>query len=197
MIGLPPDPDGPWVQVDLTAQPQEWAAATVSRRWAVQRLDPDPHRAEVITASMTRIVGALDQAALDAALLLYPSADRPVVTVLGQRSFPAPPGLTLEALGEELSVPAKLLERPRRRSVVETGSGSAVRLVQRYREPLSPDAAEIRDHVAYGWVVADHAQNTTVAVASTTLIDLVAAGTWIAAIDELLLGRKHVSGMSR
>lgn len=195
MIGLPLDPDGPWVQVDLAAQPQAWAADTVSRRWAAQRLDPDRHRAEVITGSITRIVGALNPAALDAALLLYPAADAPVVTVVGQRSFPAPPGLTLEALGAELCVPEEMLERPRQRSVVETSSGPAVRLVQRYREPLSPDVAEIRDHIAYGWLVADHAQ-TTVVVASTAFVDLVAAGSWITAVDERLSGRKHMSGMS-
>jgi len=70
-----------------------------------------------------------------------------------------------------------------------------VRLVQRYREPLSADVAEIRDHITYGWLVADHAQ-TTVVVASTAFIDLVAAGTWITAVDERFSGRKHVAGMN-
>jgi hypothetical protein len=196
VIGLRLDPDSPWVQVDLARQPREWAADTVSRRWAAQRLDPDPHRAEVITGSVARIVDALDAAALDAALLLYPAADKPVVTVAGLRSFPAPPGLALAALGDELCVPEEMLERPCQRSVVETVAGSAVRLVQRYREPLSADVAEIRDHVAYGWLVADHAQ-TTVVVASTAFSDLVAAGTWIAAVDEQFSGRTHVAGMTR
>ncbi len=195
MIDLRLDPDGPWVQVDLAAQPQEWAADTVSRRWAAQRLDPDSRRAEVIAGSVARIVGALDTTALDGALLLYPAADEPVVTVVGQRSFPAPPELTLEALGEELCVPEEVLERPRQRSVVKTLAGPAVRLVQRYREPLSADVAEIRDHVAYSWLVADHAQ-TTVVVASTAFIDLVAAGTWTTAVDELFSEGKHVARMN-
>lgn len=184
MTGLRLDPDGHWVQVDLAAQPGVWAADIVSRRWTAQRLEPDPDRVGLITASVTRIVGALDTADLDAALLLYPAADQPVVTVVGLRSFPAPPGLTLEALGEELSVPEEMLERPRQRSVIGTSAGSAVRLVQRYGEPLAPDAAEIRDHIAYGWLVADRDQ-TRVVIASTAFVDLVAAGTWITAIDEL------------
>ena len=195
MIDLRIDPDGPWVQVDLAAQLRERAADTVSRRWAAQRLDPDPRRVEVITASVARIVGALDTAALDVALLLYPAADEPVATVVGQRSFPAPPGFTLEALSEELCVPEEVLERPRQRSVVKTLAGPAVRLVQHYREPLSADVAEIRDHVAYGWLVADLRQ-TTVVVASTAFVDLVAAGAWITAADELFLRRKHVSGVN-
>ncbi|MGH3773332.1 MAG: hypothetical protein ACRDRW_18375 [Pseudonocardiaceae bacterium] len=193
MTGPQLDPDGPWVQVDLAAQPREWAAGTVSRRWAAQRLDPDQHRAEVITGGIARIVGALDTAALDEALLLYPAADEPVVAVVGLRSFPAPPGFTLEALGEELCVPEEMLERPRQCSVVKTPTGPAVRLVQRYREPISPEAAEIRDHVAYGWLVAQ----TTVVVASTAFVDLVAAGTWITAVDERFSGRTHVSGVNR
>lgn len=184
MTGLRLDPDDQWAQVDLAAPPRAWAGDTVSRRWTQQRLEPDPHRAEVITASVTRVVDVLDTADLDAAVLLHPAADQPVVTVVGLRSFPAPPGLTLEALGEELSVPEEMLERPRQRSVIGTPAGSAVRLVQRYRQPLSPDMAEIRDHVAYGWLVADRDQIRMV-LASTTFVDLAAAGTWITAIDEL------------
>ncbi|MGH3886010.1 MAG: hypothetical protein ACRDSZ_05450 [Pseudonocardiaceae bacterium] len=184
MTSLRLDPDGHWVQVDLAAQPGVWAADTVSRRWTEQRLEPDPDRAEVITASVARIVGTLDTADLDVALLLYPAADQPVVTVVGLRTFPAPLGLTLDVLAEELCVPEEMLERPRQRSIVETPAGTAVRLVQRYGEPLTPDTAEIRDHVAYGWLVADRDQ-ITVVIASTTFVDLVAAGTWITAIDEL------------
>lgn len=195
MTGPQLDPDSPWVQIDLAAQPQEWASDTVRQRWAVQRLDPDPCRAEVTTKSVARIAGALDTAALDEALLLYPAADEPVVAVVGLRTFPAPFGCTLAALGEELCVPEEMLERPRQRSVVQTPTGAAVRLVQRYRKPLSAAVAEIRDHLAYGWLVADHAQ-TTVVVASTTFVDLIAAGIWIPAIDERFSGSKQVSGVN-
>lgn len=174
------DPDSNWVQVDLEAQPREWAVQAVRQRWAEQQLIPDPHRAEVITASVARIVGALDTAAVDVALLLYPAADEPVVTVIGMRAFPAPPEFTLDALGEELSVPEEMLERPRQRSVVETPAGPAVRLVQRYREPLSPGVEEVRDHVAYGWLVGNQA-----VIVSTTFVDLVATERWITMVDDL------------
>ncbi|MGH3693495.1 MAG: hypothetical protein ACRDRX_05775 [Pseudonocardiaceae bacterium] len=183
MISPRLDPGSPWVEVDLAA-PQAWATDTVSRRWAAQRLDPDPRRVEEMTASLVRIVGVLGSAALDAALLLYPAADQPVVTVAGLRAFPAPPGCTLEALGEELCVPEEILERPRQRSVIETPLGQAIRLVQRYREPLSPEVAQIREHMAYGWLVLGSAQNTVV-LASTAFVDLVAAGTWTTAVDEM------------
>jgi len=185
VTGLRLDPDGHWVQVDLAAQPRAWAADTVRRRWMEQRLDPELHRAEVITASVARIVGALDTADLDAALLLYPAADKPVVTVVGLRTFPAPPGLTLNVLGEELCVPEEMLERPRQRSVTETPAGTAVRLVQRYREPLSPGVEEIREHVAYGCLVAGSNHENVVVTVSTVFVDLVAAGKWITAVDEL------------
>lgn len=184
MISLRLDPGRHWVQVDLTAPPGEWAADTVRQRWEAQGRDLDPHRAEMVTASVARIVGALDAAALDAALLLHPAADGPVLTVLGLRAYPAPPGRTLDALGEELSVPEEMLERPRECSDVQTPAGSAVRLVQRYREPCSSGVEEVREHVAYGWLVAGRDQ-INIVVASTTFIDLVAAGTWIGALDEL------------
>jgi len=185
MTDLRLDSDGQWVQANLAAQPQAWAAETVSRRWTEQRLDPEPHRSEVITASVTRIVSALGVAELDAALLLYPAADQPVVTVVGLRTVPAPPGLTLKGLGEELCVPEEMLERPRQRSVIETPAGTAVRLVQRYREPLCPGVEEIREHVAYGCLVAGSDHENVVVTVSTVFVDLVAAGTWITAVDEL------------
>lgn len=66
------DHDAQWVEVDLSAEPRAWAAATVGRRWAAQRLNDDPARAEVITASIARVVTSLGVAELAAALLLYP-----------------------------------------------------------------------------------------------------------------------------
>ncbi len=189
MIGLRLGSDSPWVQVDLGAPSAEWATDTVSRRWAAQRLDPHPQRAEVITASIARIVEALSAADLDVALLLYPAANEPVVTVVGLRALPAPPGCTLDALGEQLCVPEEMLERPRQRSIIETPSGPAVRMVQRYREPLSPEVAEIREHILYGWLPTGDARNgdarNTVVLASTAFLDLVAAGNWAIAVDEM------------
>ncbi len=185
MSGVRLDHDMQWVEVDLSADPQAWATTTVGRRWAAQRLDDDPVRAEAITASIARIVTSLDVADLEAALLLYPAADQPVLTVVGLRTFPAPPGLTLDALGEELCVPEEMLELPRDHSVIETPAGPAVRLVQRYREPLSPGVEEIREHVAYGWLVSGSDHANAVITLSTVFVDLVAAGKWIIAVDEL------------
>ncbi len=184
MTGLRLHPDTRWVQVDLAAPPRDWAADTVRARWAAQRLDPDPRRAEVITAGVARVVASLDLAGLGAALLFYPAANQPVVTVVCLRAFSARPEFTLDALGAELSMPEEVLERPCQRSVVETPAGPAMRLVQRYREPLDAGVDEIREHIAYGWLVADH-DHTTVEIASTTFVDLVAAGVWITAIDTL------------
>ncbi len=179
------DHDAHWVEVDLRAEPQAWAAATVSRRWTAQRLHDDPERAEVITTSIARIITSLDAAELAAALLLHPAADQPVETVVGLRSFPAPPGLTLHALGEELCMPEEMLEIPRDRSILQTPAGPAVRLVQRYREPLSPGVEEIREHLAYGWLVPGNEHENTVITLSTVFIDLVTASTSTNAVDKL------------
>lgn len=173
-----------WVEVDLSAEPQEWAATTVSRRWAAQRLDGDPARIEAITASIARIVASLDAPTLKAALLLHPIPGEPVITVVGVCTVDAAPGLTLDALGDQLCVPEEMLETPRDRSLLETPAGAAVRLVQRYRESLAPGVEEIREHLAYGWLVADHAKGTVLTM-STVFVDLVAASTWTTAVDEL------------
>lgn len=185
MTGVRLGPDGDWVDVDPGAARRAWAATTVSRRWAAARLDDDPARAEAITAGLARIVANLHTTALDKAWLLYPAADQPVVTVAGLRTFLAAPGLTLDALGDELTVPEQLLETPPDRSVIETPTGPAVRLVQRYRHPQSAGVDEIRQHIAYGWLAPRSDHHTIVVTLSTVFIDLVAAGTWITAVDEL------------
>lgn len=178
------DHDNHWVEADLSIEPHAWAAATVRRRWGAQRLEDDLARAEAITASIVRIIGSLDATALEVALLLYPSADESIVTVAGLRTFDPAPGLTLDALGDELCMPEEMLEVPRDRSVLDTPAGPAVRLVQRYREPLSPGIEEIREHIAYGWLVTHHGDDTVV-ILSTLFVDLVAAGEWLTAVDEL------------
>ncbi|MGI9004031.1 MAG: hypothetical protein ACR2GH_20680 [Pseudonocardia sp.] len=179
------DYDRRWVEADPNATPQAWAATTVRRRWAERQLGDDPARTEAIIASVARIVDSIDTTALQAALLLYPAADEPVVTVVGLRTFDAAPGLTLDALGDELCIPTEMLEVPRDRSVIETPVGPAVRLVQRYRELLSPGVEEIREHVAYGWLVSGSDHEDVVVTVSTAFVDLVAASTWITAVDEL------------
>jgi len=184
MIGMRFGHHTHWVEVDLNAKPETWARATVRDRWAAQRLDGDPARIEAITASIARIVASLDAPTLKAALLLHPIPGEPVITVVGLRTVDAAPGLTLDALGDQLCVPEDMLETPRDRSLLETPAGAAVRLVQRYREPLAPGVEEIREHLAYGWLVADHAKGTVLTM-STVFVDLVAAGTWTAAVDEL------------
>lgn len=185
MTGPRLDHDANWVEVDLLAEPRAWAAATVASRWATQQAGADRDRIQAGTSSIARIVGSLDATALDAALLLYPVADEPVVIVVGLRSFAAAPELTLERLGDELCVPEQLLETPRDRSVVETPAGPAVRLVQRYHEPFSTGVVEVRDHVSYGWLVSGSGAETIVVTVSTVFVDLVAAGSWIIAVDEL------------
>ncbi len=70
-------------------------------------------------------------------------------------------------------------------AIIETPAGPAVRLVQRYEEPLSADAAEIRDQVVYGWLVAGSDHENIVVTVSAVFVDLVAAGKWITTVDEL------------
>ena len=81
-------------------------------------------------------------------------------------------------------MPEEMLEIPQDRSILQTPAGPIVRLVQRYREPLSPGVEEIRQHLVYGWLVAEGG-DTTVVTVSTIFIDLVAAGTWTTAVDQL------------
>jgi len=53
------------------------------------------------------------------------------------------------------------------------------------REPLSPGVEEIREHVAYGWLVSASNHEKVVVTVSAVFVDLVAAGKWITAVDGL------------
>ena len=58
-------------------------------------------------------------------------------------------------------------------------------MVQRYREPLSPGVEEIREHLAYGWLVPGNEHENTVITLSTVFVDLVTASTSTNAVDKL------------
>ena len=178
------DYDDQWVQVDLDADPEPWARALVGLRWAEEDLDPDPVRADAIVAGIAHILGGLENLNAGMAFLLYPAANDPVVTVVGVHAFDREPGETLDEVAQDLRFPDEMLEAPVEQSAVETASGPALRLIQRYREPLSPGVEQVREHVIYAWLLPD---DDSVVTVSTTFVDLVAAGIWRDALDELAL----------
>ena len=176
------DYDDQWVEVDLDADPATWARELVEQRWAEEGLPADPGGVDVMVSAVSQLVGGLRDVNAGMAFLLYPAADGPLVTVVTVRAFDLEPGLTVDGLVAELSFPEQMLEEPTRRSTVDTASGRALRLVQRYREPVSPGVEQVREHIVFAWLFEPEEAVVTL---STTFVDLAAADTWQPVVEEL------------
>jgi hypothetical protein len=176
------DYDDQWVEVDLGADPASWAREVVEQRWADEGLAADPAGIEVMVAAVSQVVSGLSELNAGMAFLLYPAADGPLVTVVTVRAFDMEPDLSPDGLAAELSFPEQMLEQPIDRSTVDTASGPALRLVQRYREPVSPGVEQVREHIVFAWLFTPE---ETVVTLSTTFVDLAVAQIWQPAVDEL------------
>lgn len=174
-----------WVEADPDADPLAWARNTVAQRWAEEGLPADPELAEAIAENMADIIGtAFEQDPAPFMLfLLYPLANIPALAAVAVRTEPCDEA-SLDQLAEEIRLPGPMLERPVDQCLVDTPAGPALRLIQRYRAPIEPGIEQVQELIAHTWVVHDGDGHHLVIIA-TSFTDLVNAGEWRPAVDEL------------
>lgn len=178
--------NGFWVEVGPDTDSLTWARTTVAERWADEDRPPDPQAAEAIAENMA---GIIDTAfALDSPpsmlFLLYPMADIPVLAAVAVRTAPCGGKVSLDRLAEDLRLPDSMLEQPIDQSIVATPAGPAMRLVQRFRASGEPGIEQVQEFIAYAWII-DDGEDTYCVTVSTSFTDLVNAGEWLPAVDEL------------
>ncbi|GLY18060.1 hypothetical protein Kisp01_50740 [Kineosporia sp. NBRC 101677] len=168
-----------WVPADLTADPVQWARATVRERAGAEQADLSDERAGLLAEVL---VPALRAAAAEEAppvmlLFLIPEATEPSVCSVSIRVEPVPPSATPQSLLEDVRLPEPMLERPAEEETVPTAAGPATHLVQRYRVPVSPEYEMVQEHELFLWRIATE-EGVLAIYLSTSYLDLTAAGQW-------------------
>jgi hypothetical protein len=186
MTSLFLDHNDTWIVADLDADPLAWSRDLVGRRARQQGLELDPERVELLARVM---VPALELSRSEdpppvMVLFLSPFVDQPIVTSVRVRAEGLEETMTLEEFADEARFPAEMLDQPALTETVETRSGPALHLVQRYREPISPEEEQVKEHEAYAWVLDDY-DGPMLVTLSTTYTDLVDAGDWRSELAEL------------
>jgi hypothetical protein len=186
MMVLHLDYDGVWVEAELKADPETWSRALVVNRYLEEGLALDEERAEVLSSAIASALGLLltEQPPPDLALLLYPQADRFIITCAALRYKEIDSQIGLDEAAKRLCLPTEMLERPVETTTMDTASGPALRLAQRYLTPVAQGVEQIREHLAYVWTF-NHQAGSLLVILSTTFEDLVDAGDWRPDLDEL------------
>jgi hypothetical protein len=168
-----------WVIADLDADPRPWAEGYVRQRAQEEDVDLEPEFFTLLTDGM---VWALNDARNEdpppvMTIFLYPVTDDPIITSVTVRAEPVDEDVTFEDLADELRLPTAMLEQPRIEEFVETLSGPALHMIQRYRQPVDLEVEEIQEHEAFLWILQDD-DGPILVMLSTSYVDLLAAAEW-------------------
>jgi hypothetical protein len=178
--------NGHWVVADLEVDPSGWARDLVRQRAREERLSV---RRKRIGLLVRLIVNYLESSRAEdpqpvMVLFLYPVADEPVVTSVKIRAESLVDSMTLDEIADDMRYPAQMLEQPTVEEAVETRSGQALHMVQRYLDPVDPELELVMEHEVYAWVLDDE-DGPVLVMLSTAYVDLVAAGQWRSELRDL------------
>jgi hypothetical protein len=178
--------NGHWVVADLEVDPSGWARDLVRQRAREERLSV---RRKRIGLLVRLIVDYLESSRAEdpqpvMVLFLYPVADEPVVTSVKIRAESLVDSMTLDEIADDMRYPAQMLEQPTVEEAVETRSGQALHMVQRYLDPVDPELELVMEHEVYAWVLDDE-DGPVLVMLSTAYVDLVAAGQWRSELRDL------------
>jgi hypothetical protein len=167
-----------WVVADLDAEPLAGARALVRSQAEEVDLRLEPERIEALAAVM---VPALEISQSEdpppvMVIFLYPRVDQPIVASIKIRAADLPADVTLDELLDDLRLPAEMLEQPAVEETIDTRSGPAVHLIQRYREPVDATFEQVQEHEVFAWIVDD--DGPLLLTLSTSYANLAAASTW-------------------
>ncbi|GAB3271607.1 hypothetical protein [Kineosporia babensis] len=166
-----------WVLADLEAEPHQWAHQTIRRRAHEEETELPEDQAGLLAEVLMVSLAAARKEEVPPLMVLFlmPEADEPAVCSVSVRAEMLTPDITLEDLLEEIRLPEEMLEQPAQQDELETASGPATHLVQRYRVPVNPEYELVQEHEMFVWRLSDGEGDFGVFL-STSYLDLVAAG---------------------
>lgn len=168
-----------WVLADLEADPADWSLATVRARAEAERLDLTAERAGLLADVLVPALRAARREEVTPALLMFllPEAGQPSVCSVSVRVEAVEESVGTGELLNDLKLPEEMLEQPALLEYVETLTGPAIHLVQRYRTPVDAEREAVQEHEVFFWHLATEDAHLAVYL-STSYLDLVQAGQW-------------------
>ncbi len=168
-----------WIMADLDVDPGAWAREVVRMRASEQKIRLGRRRVAELASLMVSTIELAQAEDPRPTLLLFlaPDAGQFAITSVSVRAEPVDDGVTLHDLVEQLKMPAEMLEQARVEETVQTRSGTAFHVIQRYRDPVDPGHEIVMESEAFGWILEDF-DGPIVVLLSTSYLDMVAAATW-------------------
>jgi hypothetical protein len=168
-----------WVKADLRADPVPWARECVRHRAAEVNVHLQQNLIHVLADVL---IPALERDPEEdpptiMVYYLYPFVDQPIITSVKIRTSDLDEETTFEDLADDLRMPAEMLEQPPHEEMVDTRSGPALHVIQRYREPVDPHVEDILESEAFAWILHDDDGPLLVSL-STAYVNLSAAAAW-------------------
>lgn len=175
-----------WVQADLDADPGQWALGVIWERAEQQQIELPDDQAELLADVMVPALEAAQKEDVPPVMLMFllPEADEPAVCSVSIRAEAVPSGVTVEDLMEEFRLPDEMLEQPSVEETVQTATGPATHLIQRYRAPVDVEHELVQEHEVFVWQMADVDGDMAVYL-STSYVDLDEAQQWRPELLEL------------
>jgi hypothetical protein len=167
-----------WLSADLDGEPLQEARALVRAQAEQEDLHLDAEQIEVLASVM---MPALELAQNEdprpvMVLFLCPDAEEPIITSVKIRAEDLPEPATLADLADEVRLPTEMLEQPATEEIIDTRSGPALHVVQRYREPVDAHVEQVQEHEVFAWIMDD--DGPLLVTLSTSYVDLAAATEW-------------------
>ncbi|GAB6902287.1 hypothetical protein [Kineosporia succinea] len=167
-----------WIPADLEADPVLWARETVLLRAGEEDLELPEEEAGLLADVMVPALELARQEDPPPVMLLFllPQADEPAVCAVTVRGEAVEEDVTLDDVLEELRLPEEMLAEPPLEETVQTVSGAAVHLVQRYRvqEEDGTDSL-IQEYEVFVWRLRDPDGDEVAVYLSTSFVDLAEA----------------------
>jgi hypothetical protein len=167
-----------WLSADQDLEPLEAARALVRTQADRQKLRLPPERIDQLASVMMPALELAQDEDPRPVMVLFicPYAEEPIIASVKIRAEDLPNTPTLADLADEVRLPTEMLEQPATEEIIDTRSGPALHVIQRYREPADAHVEQVQEHEVFAWIVDD--EGPLLVTLSTSYVDLAAAAEW-------------------
>lgn len=183
--------DPRWHELPLTGDVQAWADQAARGAWDRSGREPSQAQLSSFGAALASLCDYVRTVEPALAFVFCPEPWAGPTTVAMVTAAALAPGDERESVLALLAVPDERLAEPQQVDDLETAAGGALRVRQRRVQEDEQGRRAVTEHLFYAW--ADPEQGL-VLVATTSFPDLVEAGRWAGAVDDLARGMTYGDG---